>query len=277
MTVGVSNVDSLELFFAHLALSARVFLAGRLCGTSSDHATGRGGHLHVVRNGTVTVLHSDGHEDVISEPTVLLYPRPELHTFQSNGADIVCAFVEFGAGLPNPVVLALPKLLRFPICTLPELQPTIDLLFSEGFAHRPGRQIAVDRLAEYLFVVLLRAGIDARLVQERLLPAFSDSRLSRAAEAIQLHPEKPWRLHDLAEIAGMSRARFASHFRESTGHTPFEYLTQWRVGVAQSLLRKGEPLKLVAPYVGYTSISALNRAFSQYVGMSPMAWLKTQR
>jgi len=43
---------------------------------------------------------------VLPELTVLLYPRPEKHTFQSEGADIVCAFVEFGAGTFNPLAAA---------------------------------------------------------------------------------------------------------------------------------------------------------------------------
>jgi AraC-like DNA-binding protein len=55
-------------------------------------------------------------------------------------------------------------------------------------------------------------------------------------------------------------------------HT-FEYLAAWRVGVAQSLLKKGEPLMMVAPRVGYSSAAALTRVFREPAGMSPTEWV----
>jgi AraC-like DNA-binding protein len=60
-------------------------------------------------------------------------------------------------------------------------------------------------------------------------------------------PERAWSLDALADAAGMSRARFAVPFRKVAGAAPFDYLTDWRIGVAQSLLKRGEALKLVAP------------------------------
>jgi AraC-like DNA-binding protein len=73
----------------------------------------------------------------------------------------------------------------------------------------------------------------------------------------------------LALTVGRSRARFAIDFRHFVGVTPFDYLTDRRIGLAQTLLRKGKPLKIVAPSVGYASSTALTRVFSQRVGVSP--------
>ena len=70
----------------------------------------------------------------------------------------------------------------------------------------------------------------------------------------------------------MSRARFAVHFRETVGMTPLDYLTDWRIGVAQALLKAGKSLKLVAPAVGYMSPTAFTRVFSQRIGASPTEW-----
>jgi AraC-like DNA-binding protein len=55
--------------------------------------------------------------------------------------------------------------------------------------------------------------------------------------------------------------------------TPFDYLTNWRLGVAQTMLRKGSSLKLTAAAVGYANSTALTRVFTQRVGMSPSEWL----
>jgi len=72
----------------------------------------------------------------------------------------------------------------------------------------------------------------------------------------------------------MSRARFAVHFRETVGTTPVDYLTQWRMGVAQTLLKKGKPIGLVANEVGYSNASVFSRVFKSKIGQSPSAWLK---
>ena len=73
----------------------------------------------------------------------------------------------------------------------------------------------------------------------------------------------------------MRRVRSASAtaaFRASVGITPGQYLQGWRVGLAQQALRRGRPLKMVAPEVGYGSEAALSRAFKAHCGLSPRAW-----
>jgi AraC-like DNA-binding protein len=269
-------VDRLSPFFARFALSARVFYSGRLCGISGDHESEQAGHLHVLRRGKLTVLRAQGRNIVVTEPSVLFYPRPCPHRFQADqkaGAEIVCATIEFGAGMLNPLVRALPEVLIVPLRAVPELASVAEMLFTEAFGEEPGRQAAVDRLAEYFLVLLLRAAMAARLVDSGVLLGLADSRLAAAITAIHQRPKHPWSLAELAKTAGMSRARFAAHFRSVVGVTPFDYLTDWRIGVAQGLLKQGEPLKLVAPSVGFQSSTALSRAFSQRVGLSPTQWI----
>jgi AraC-like DNA-binding protein len=269
-------MDRLSIFFSHFSLSARIFLAGRLCGTSSDHRTVTAGHLHVLRQGKLTIFEPGEAPLEVEGPCVLLYIRPGEHLFRSEGADIVCAFVEFGAGMFNPLASALPKRLVVPLVADSPLVPAAECLFAEAFGNKDGRQVAVDRLAEYFLVLLLRFAIDSRVMDGGILTALSDRHLSQVLTALHREPERAWLLEELAHIGGMSRARFAAHFLSVVGQTPFEYLTYWRVGIAQSLLKKGEPLKMVAPAVGYSSTGALTRTFSQIVGKPPMAWLASQ-
>jgi AraC-like DNA-binding protein len=269
-------MDILSPFFARFTLSARVFYSGLLCGISGDHASETAGHLHVLRRGVLNIKQPNGRLRAIVEPSVLFYPRPFRHRFradQTSGAEIVCASIEFGAGMLNPLVRALPELLVVPLSSVKELAPAVDLLFAEAFSEHPGRQAAVDRLAEYFLVLLLRSAIEARLMEGGVLLGLADPRLSKAISAMHDQPERAWSLDTLAQAAGMSRARFALHFRQVVGVTPFDYLADWRIGVAQTLLKKGEPLKMVAPLVGYASSAALTRVFSQRVGISPTQWI----
>jgi AraC-like DNA-binding protein len=273
-------MDPLSPFFDHFTLSARVFYSSRLCGTSGDHETELAGHLHVLRRGVLNVAGADGRLLVIDQPSVLFYPRPCRHRFRSDeesGAELVCATIEFGAGMLNPLVRALPSMLIVPLSSVKELGPTVDLLFTEAFNEHPGRQTAVDRLAEYFLVLLLRSAMNERLIQGGVLMGLADPRLANAIAAIHERPEQAWTLEELAKTASMSRARFAVHFREVVGVTPFDYLADWRIGVAQTLLKRGKPLKIVAPSVGYASSAALTRVFCQRIGSSPTEWLSKNR
>jgi transcriptional regulator GlxA family with amidase domain len=119
----------------------------------------------------------------------------------------------------------------------------------------------------------MRSALDARLVDSGILLGLADERLGKAIEEMHKHPEASWSLERLAQSAGMSRARFAAHFRKVVGITPFDYLTNWRLGIAQTMLRKGNSLKLIATAVGYTNATALTRVFTQRLGMSPSDWL----
>jgi AraC-like DNA-binding protein len=273
-------MDSLAGFFAHFTLSARVFYSGTLCGVSGDHASEFAGHLHILRSGSLQVIPIKGRARTIDQPSVIFYPRPLRHRFRTSpddGADLVCALIEFGSGLLNPLVKALPDVLVVPLGSMPALEPAVDLLFEEAFADRPGRQAAVDRLTEYFVVLLLRAAMNARLMRAGVLNGLADARISRAMEAMHQRPEHTWTLEELAEAAGMSRARLSVNFRKIVGITPFEYLAEWRIGIAQTMLKQGEPLKTVAPAVGYASSAALNRAFLKLVGITPTAWLLRAR
>jgi AraC-like DNA-binding protein len=272
-------MDHLAPFFEQFALSARMFYSGQLCGVSPN-LDEQAGYLHVLRKGTLTVTHPNARQLVLDTPSILFFPRPHLHRLhgpEQQGAELVCATIEFGAGMLNPLIASFPEPLVLPLDALPELGPTLQLLFSEAFSELPGRQTAIDRLFEYLFVLLIRSAMNDHLVDSGVLMGLSDSRLGKAIEGMHKHPETSWSLEQLAQRAGMSRARFAAHFRKVVGMTPFDYLTHWRLGVAQTMLRKGNSLKLIATAVGYTNATALTRVFTQRLGMSPSEWLARSR
>src|SRR5918999_264253 len=142
----------------------------------------------------------------------------------------------------------------------------------EAFANRSGRQAALDRLCELLVIQLLRHLMDGDPGRRGLLAGLADPRLAKALNAMHNEPARDWSLESLARRAGMSRARFAVNFRETLGTTPGDYLAQWRLGLAQSLLRKDRPVSVVASEVGYSGAAALTRAFRARFGKTPSAW-----
>jgi transcriptional regulator GlxA family with amidase domain len=86
------------------------------------------------------------------------------------------------------------------------------LFFNEAFGDLAGRRTAVDRLAGYVLVLLLRAAIDARLVDRGVLMGLADARLAQALHAMHERPEHAWSLEELARKAGMSRPRLQCIF-----------------------------------------------------------------
>jgi AraC-like DNA-binding protein len=267
-------MDRLAPLFERFSLTARMFYSGRLCGVSPNLEE-QAGYLHVLRKGTLTVTHPNARELVIDSPSILFFPRPHqhrVHGSEEEGAELVCATVKFGVGMMNPLVASFPEPFVVPLDSLPELAPALELLFSEANSEFTGRQTALDRLFEYVLVLLIRSALKARLVESGVLLGLADERLGNAIEAMHKHPETAWSLEQLAQCAGMSRARFAAHFHRVVGMTPFDYLTNWRLGIAQTMLRKDNSLKLIASAVGYANATALTRVFTQRVGISPSEW-----
>jgi AraC-like DNA-binding protein len=49
-------------------------------------------------------------------------------------------------------------------------------------------------------------------------------------------------------------------------------LTDWRISVAQTMLKRGKHPKMVASAVGYSNDAAFARIFAKRVGVSPSVW-----
>lgn len=269
-------MDRLSALFDRFSLSADVFYTGALCGIC-DFANDQGiGILHVLRRGSVRVLGEGNAPWELSEPTLFFYQQSHAHRFEVDeaaGADLVCAFIDFGAGMGTQILRGLPPKILLPMQQIPGAQAALELLFDEAFAERSGRTAGIGRLVEFFAILLTRHAVDAKLVKAGVLAGLADERLAAPLMAMQSQPERDWSLEGLAALAAMSRARFAAHFRATVGATPLDYLTDWRISTAQQLLRRGKPLKSVAAAVGYASDAAFARVFARRVGLSPKAWL----
>lgn len=271
--------DRLAGFFRQYSFRAKTFYTGTLCENELFNEEGIG-HLHLLRKGHLKVT-SPVHETIVlNEPSLLFYPQPTTHRFyvdKEKGADLVCATIDLGWGEGNPLTLALPEFFCASFNQFPDIETTSALLFSEAFSSECARQAAIERLTEYLLIQLLRSLMDDSNNSLGLMAGLADKKLAKALVSMHDHPEKLWTLNSLACVAGMSRARFAVYFREVVGMTPASYLTKWRIGLTQAMLQKGQPMSLIALEVGYTSASALSRAFRAQTGFAPREWIKRYR
>ncbi|MCU7873173.1 MAG: AraC family transcriptional regulator [Candidatus Thiodiazotropha sp. (ex Lucinoma borealis)] len=159
---------------------------------------------------------------------------------------------------------------------LPGIATKLNNLFREASEDHCGRQAILDRLSEVLIIQLLRELMDQERIEVGLLAGLSDPRLANAINALHAKLSHTWTLEELASVANMSRARFATVFRETVGITPMAYLSEWRLSAARSLLLKGKSVQTIADLVGYSSASALSRAFAVRTGLSPREWRHKQ-
>jgi AraC-like DNA-binding protein len=270
-------MDRLSNLLQRFSVRAQMFHSGPLCGITDFPEHANAGQLHLLKQGSVEVQHQGAAPLLLAGRSAIFYPRPLAHRFITpfDGAtEMVCANVLLGTGATNPLLQALPSIIVLPLAELEQANAVLAALFTEALASANcGRAHLIDRLFEATLVYLLRALMQEGRVAHGMLAGMADIKLARALVAIHEAPEKPWRLGDMASQAGMSRTQFALHFRDIVGITPLDYLTRFRVHLAQDLLLRGRPLKTITHEVGYSSSPALSRAFASVAGKNPRDWL----
>ena len=192
---------------------------------------------------------------------------------------IVCGSFSFDRASLKPIAQLLPRfiLIKGDQARALALHNTMQALASEMAEQAPGSEVVANRLAEVLFVQVLRAhiasGVECR--NKGWLRAIFDPQMGTALSAIHDRVNTPWTVESLAESAGMSRSAFAARFKQLLGQTPLEYVTEWRMQKAMQLLQqRDKKLVDVARSVGYESDAAFSKAFKRVVGANPGEYLK---
>jgi AraC-like DNA-binding protein len=194
---------------------------------------------------------------------------------------IVCGSFSFDRASLRPITQLLPNfiLIKADQARTLALHNTLQALASEMAEQAPGSGIVATRLAEVLFIQVLRAHIASEPGRNKgWLRAVFDPQLGTALSAIHDSVNTAWTVESLAEAAGMSRSAFAARFKELLGQTPLEYVTGWRMQKAMQLLeQRDKKLIDVARLVGYESDAAFSKAFKRVVGANTGEYIKRGR
>ena len=191
---------------------------------------------------------------------------------------IVCGSFSFDRASLKPISQLLPNfiLIKADEARTLALHSTMQALASEMAEQAPGSEVVATRLAEVLFIQVLRAYIASGPGRSKgWLRAVFDPQMGTALKAIHDRVNAPWTVGSLADAAGMSRSAFAARFKEVLGQTPLDYVTEWRMQKAMQLLQqRDKKLVDVARLVGYESDAAFSKAFKRVVGANPGEYLK---
>ena len=197
-----------------------------------------------------------------------------------NGSEevhILCGFLGCDMVPYNPALDTLPAVLHVP--RLPgtddsRLAKLVELSMEESSHRRAGSDCVLLRLAELMFVEVVRRHVASLATEERgWLAGLRDPTVGRALSLLHAQPQRSWTLVELAREAGLSRSALAERFAHFVGTPPMQYLVRWRMQTAARLLFDGDAkVAAVAAAVGYESEASFSRAFTRVVGVSPAAW-----
>lgn len=190
----------------------------------------------------------------------------------SEQARLVCGFLGCDARPFNPLLATLPKVMHLRARDGDDiLRRLVELAVAESSVPRPGSDCALSRLSELLFVEVVRRYV-AQLPPEGVgwFAGLRDENIGRALQKLHERPTHDWSLEELGKESGLSRSVLAERFAALVGIPPMQYLAQWRIQLAASLLRSGKSsLAEIAERVGYGAEAALSRAFKRQVGVAP--------
>jgi AraC-like DNA-binding protein len=272
-------------------LRARIIKQGRYCGEwALDAADASGIIFHLIGRGQAWV-HREGQREPLSVGggDLVMFPLGGWHQVSgtrrrqrglrevTTGAGpfttVLCAQMDFDAAMANTFLHGLPPVIVVRSedrATSAELHALARLMLVEYEAGAAGRRGVLDRLAEAMFVMVLRHHMQQAPEIRGFLGALKDERMARSLAALHRAPGEPWRVDTLARAAGMSRTAFAERFAALLGLTPMQYLASWRMHLAEEMLRQPRSsVAQIAERVGYQTESAFRRAFMRVRGAGP--------
>ncbi|MFE0751066.1 AraC family transcriptional regulator [Gordonia sp. NPDC058843] len=153
-------------------------------------------------------------------------------------------------------------------------------LATELQADRPGQQVVLDRLLDWLLVCSLRTWFDGHQHEApQWYSAMHDDVVGPVLGIMHAEIDKPWTVAALAGRSGVSRAAFAKRFADLVGEPPLTYLTRWRMTVAADRLLERPDLTIadVAREVGYTDPFTFSSAFKRIKGSNPSTHRASRR
>lgn len=290
-------IDALNQLLATFRLKTDVINNAQYCGDWAIDTSGTGkASFHIISHADC-YLRSDDLDEIVYLETgdCVLFPRDSKHLLSNaaecnlpsnqqsavsyeeglreDGVGLICGYFHFKQNaasalldvLPDAVVVERKK-------SEANLAQILDLMINESLKTAAGTEAVVDRLAEALFVIILKEYLAHNDQDAGLAAALRDQKIHRALAGMQAQPHAKWTVEKLAALATMSRSSFAERFKALLGESPMEYLTRWRMQIAYNLLDEENLSVLeVADRCGYVSEAAFAKAFKRVIGVGPGA------
>lgn len=240
------------------------------------------GLFHLVGSGRCQV-----HCDSLDEPLELeagdlvILPHGDAHRLGVHADEashqgpvrtsLVCGELHFSGNAQHPLSHALPAcfVVRAKDAA-PLFRQLSGMMVEVVNSGMIGRQVLLNKLADTLFTLAVCDYADRATERRGVFAALSDTRISRVLQAVHERPGHGWTMQSLASHACMSRSAFAERFTQLMKVPPMQYVTQWRVSIAEQMLRERlQSVACIAEQLGYSSEAAFRRLFKRVSGVCP--------
>ena len=279
---GVGNwsysIDKKDTILFYLVLSG-----GFCIDVGEEVRQANAGDILMISNASQHISYALGYNSDDAKPLDQVLAADHSHVVQLNdtGDVNVCLILiecQYDKEMIRPLLSVLPTL-------LPELSEKsggrfgvvdveVKLLTLESEKERMGRTAVINHWASIMMIECLRVYIESLPeATDSWLKAMKDPFLTKALVAMHENPSQNWSIHELAEVAGMSRSSFAQRFKDVVGMPPLTYLIDYRLRLAARYLRlQQNSISRISELVGYASDSTFSQAFKRVYGISPKAY-----
>lgn len=203
-------------------------------------------------------------------------PLPLVISGSGPRTRLLSMVVELERGAADLLLLSLPRVVRIAgddADMSAWLAPMLQFLAREEAQHKQGYAIIQSRLAELLFMQIVRSQLLLGPAGEAAaLRILLDPAISRAFAALRERPGRRWTLAEMARVGGLSRSAFAERFARIAEMTPFEFLRGLRLDAAAERLKQGEPVKALVEDSGYRTPYSFAKAFRKRFATTPGAY-----
>lgn len=235
------------------------------------------GIFHLVGSGHCQAESAVLAENLPLEPgDLIVFPHGTPHNLRASKVSdtptsLICGELHFSSHTQHPLHHALPAYFVVRAAQAdPIFRNLSAMMTSLVRADVPGRQVLLNKLADALFTLAVCDYAQRHADRRGLFAALTDTRICKVLQAVHDNPGHPWTMRTMASLACMSRSAFAERFGQVVSMPPMQYVTQWRVSVAERLLRDRErSVASVAEQLGYNSEAAFRRLFKRVSGICP--------
>jgi len=299
MSETIKTADPLSGLLRRLGFRADVFFRAEYCGRwAVDTSGSRNVPFHLVVSGE-SWLHDSEKPEQLLEGDLVLFPNDQPHLLSGShetpedavinraplpssagpATRLICGYFQLDRQAAEPLLDSLPNTLvaNLQSSADPELAELSRLWIREAARDDMGSDLAVDRLAELVFIRMLRAEAEAGRLSG-LVAALSHPRIGPVLARIHQNPGGDHSVPGMASYAKLSESAFATRFKAVVGRRPGEYVRHWRMHAAAARLKEtDQPIERVGLEFGYESDAAFRKAFRAFFGEPPARYRRRSR
>lgn len=288
----ILNSDPLSTLLRELRFGANVFFRSQYCGQWGVNTSGHQQvSFHLVAEGE-SWLHgfSETPQRLIAGQLVM-FPHDSTHLLSNSdkrpetdrinaepperiegkSTRLICGLFTFDQAAVKPLLASLPDAVILDLSqdNNPSARTLVNHWIFEAANDQAGSDVAVDRLAELVFIEILRSEIRQGHL-DGAFGALGDVQLGKVLAVIHEQPGVLHSVRAMADLAGMSESAFTQKFKRLVGMSCGKYVKHWRMQTAaRALAESGRSITDIAEATGYESEAAFRKAFRAHFDIAP--------